>query len=215
MMRYSGLHREYRASFWEFLIWSLLVGTVFAVGYLGIPRILGDRRGYDLSIGIDAAIPYVGWAAIPYSLGYVIIFAPVFPFPQPSYMRRGVAAYLLAMAISFTLFLLVPVRCIPPLVSGTIDSFLLPRLPWLNDMGWNAFPSLHVAMTTLACLSLFKVSLKVSVLSAVIWAAIYASTLLLKRHYLVDGIAGAALGVTLHYFIIEPEFRRRGVLWAF
>jgi len=70
-------------------------------------------------------------------------------------------------------------------------------------------------MTTLACLSLFKVSLKVSVLSAVIWAAIFASTLLLKRHYLADGIAGAALGVTLHYFIIEPEFRRRGVSWAF
>ncbi len=202
-------------NFPEFLFWSVLVGTVFGAGYLGIPRILGEQPGYDLSIGIETKIPYIGWTAIPYCLGYVIVFAPIFPFPQSYYMRRGAAAYLLTMAVSFALFLLIPVRCIPPPVTGAVDSFLLPRLPWLDDKGWNAFPSLHVAMTTLACLSLFKVSSKISVLSFCIWASVFASTLLLKRHYLVDGIAGTIVGVTVHYLVIEPEFRRRRVPWAF
>ncbi len=191
------------------------MGTVFAAGYLSIPKILGERQGYDLSIGIEAMIPYASWAAIPYCLGYVIIIAPVFPFPQSHYMRRGAVAYLIAMIVSFALFLLIPVRCVPPPVTGGIDSFLLPRLPWLNDRGWNAFPSLHVAITTLACLSLLRVSVKISVLSILIWISVFASTLLLKRHYLVDGVAGVILATTVHYLVVEPEFRRRGVPWAF
>lgn len=198
----------------EFLFWAASVGVVFVTGYLGIPRILGERDGYDLSIGVESFIPYAGWAAIPYTLGYVIILGPAIPFHEMHFVRRGAAAYLLAMAICFSLFYLVPVRCIPPPATGPIDGFLLPRLPWLDDRGWNAFPSLHVAMATLACLSLLKVSHWVSLAALLIWTLVFASTLLLKRHFLVDGLAGAGLALTIHFRVVEPEFRRRGVVWA-
>lgn len=198
----------------EFLFWAASVGVVFVTGYLGIPRILGERDGYDLSIGVESFIPYAGWAAIPYTLGYVIILGPAIPFHEMHFVRRGAAAYLLAMAICFSLFYLVPVRCIPPPATGPIDGFLLPRLPWLDDRGWNAFPSLHVAMATLACLSLLKVSHWVSLAALLIWTLVFASTLLLKRHFLVDGLAGAGLALAIHFRVVEPEFRRRGVVWA-
>jgi membrane-associated phospholipid phosphatase len=73
---------------------------------------------------------------------------------------------------------------------------------------------LHVATATLALASLLKVSRPVSAVAVLLWLAIVASTLLLKRHYLVDVIAGAALGALAHAVIVEPEMRRRGVAWA-
>ncbi len=198
----------------EMLLWAVAVGVVFATGYLGIPKLLGDGTGLDLSIGLESYIPYAGWAAIPYTLGYAIILGPAIPFHEPHYVKRGAASYLVAMAVCFALFLLLPVRCIPPPATGPIDSFLLPRLPWLNDRGWNSFPSLHVAMATLSCLSLLKVNRTVTALSLLVWVSVFASTLLLKRHYLADGLAGTGLGILIYYIVVEPEFRRRGVAWA-
>lgn len=151
---------------------------------------------------------------MPYTLGYAYALAPALFFPELHFFRRGALALLATMAVCFVFFLTVPVRCVPPPLEGGLDALLLPRLPWLQDGGWNSFPSLHVATATLALLSLLKVSRGVSVIAALLWLAIVASTVLLKRHYLLDLPAGIAVGALAHFVIVEPELRRSGVRWA-
>lgn len=187
---------------------------MFFAGYLGIPRLLGDAPGLSLALSFERHVPYASWAALPYTLGYPYVLSPALFFSELHFFRRGAMALLALMAVCFACFLLLPVRCVPPPVAGGLDELLLPRLPWLQDGGWNAFPSLHVATATLALASLLKVSRSVSAVAVLLWLAIVASTLLLKRHYLVDVIAGAALGALAHAVIVEPEMRRRGVAWA-
>jgi len=199
---------------YEHLVWAALVGQAFFAGYLGIPRLLGDAPGLSLALPLEDRIPYAGWAALPYTLGYPFALAPALFFPELPLFRRGALALLALMGVCFACFLILPVRCVPPPVAGGLDALLLPRLPWLQDGGWNAFPSLHVATATLALGSLLRVSRPVSALALLLWLAIAASTLLLKRHYLLDVVAGAALGALAHVVLVEPELRRRKIGWA-
>lgn len=211
---FARLHAVRGVFTYEHLAWGLIVGQVFFAGYLGIPRFLGEREGISLALPIDRHIPYAGWAALPYTLGYPFALSPALFFPQLHFFRRGALALLAVMAVCFAFFVLLPVRCVAPPPTGGLDSLLLPRLPWLRDGGWNAFPSLHVATATLALGSLLRVSRATSVVALLLWAAIVASTLLLGRHYVVDAVAGAVVGVAAHLAIVEPELRRRRVAWA-
>ncbi|MEW6273058.1 MAG: phosphatase PAP2 family protein [Thermodesulfobacteriota bacterium] len=192
----------------------MIVGQVFLAGYLGIPRLLGDAPGISLALPFERHVPYAGWAALPYTLGYPFALSPALFFSELNFFRRGALALLATMAVCFAFFLLLPVRCVPPPVEGGLDALLLPRLPWLQDGGWNAFPSLHVATATLALLSLLRVSRLVGVVATLLWLAIVVSTLLLKRHYLVDLPAGAAIGALAHFALVEPELGRCGIGWA-
>lgn len=198
----------------EHLVWGLLVGQVFFVGYLGIPRLLGDRSGISLALPFERHIPYAGWAALPYTLGYPYAISPALFFPELPLFRRGALALIAVMVFCFACFLLIPVRCPAPPPEGGLDALLLPRLPWLQDGGWNAFPSLHVATATAALGSLLRVSRPVSAVALVLWLAIVASTLLLRKHYVLDVVAGALVGAVAHFRIVEPELARRGVPWA-
>ncbi|MEW6776094.1 MAG: phosphatase PAP2 family protein [Bdellovibrionota bacterium] len=193
----------------------LLVGNFFFLGYIGIPRLVDGREGISLAFSFERAIPYQSWAAVPYILGYPVVLLPGFLFPETHYFRRGTLALLSAMGVSFIFFLVLPIRCIPPPAQELIDAFFLDRLFWLDDGGWNAFPSLHVAVATAACLSLLRISFSWTVFGMILWLSIFASTLLLKRHYFLDSAAGAALGCAVHFLFVEPEFRRRGVPWVF
>ncbi len=198
----------------EHLIWALLVADFFAAGYFGIPRLLEGHPGISLATRLDDLIPYEGWAALPYTLGYLFVFLPALFFPELPYFRRGALALLFVMAVCFGFFLAFPVRFPPPEPRGFWDSLLLPRIPWLADQGWNAFPSLHVALASAAWAALLRISKPVSLLATILWALIFASTVLLKRHFFLDALAGLALGLAAHFWIVEPEFQRRKVRWA-
>lgn len=188
-------------------LWALLLGQFFALGYLGIPHLVEGRAWVSLAFAFEQRIPYRSWAALPYTLGYVYAVSPGFWFSEIHFFRRGALGLMAAMAVSFVCFLLIPVRVMTPVPTGFWDSLLLPRMLWLNDGGWNSFPSLHVATATLAWGSLRHVSPRVRHLASICWALIFTSTLLLKKHYLLDSLAGAVLGLILHRLIVEPVHR--------
>lgn len=190
-------------------LWALLVGQFFALGYLGIPRIVEGREWINLSFRFEDHISYQSWAALPYTLGYIYAVSPAWWFPEIRLFRRGALSLMATMAISFLCFLFIPVKVITPQPSGFWDALLLPRLIWLNDGGWNAFPSLHVATATLAWGSLKRLGPTISALATIAWALIFASTLLIKKHYLLDAIAGTVLGLAMHRLIVEPAHRAR------
>lgn len=187
-------------------LWALLVGQLFAFGYLGIPHLLEGREGINLSFAFERHIPYQSWAALPYTLGYLYAISPALWFSEIHLFRRGAISLMATMAVAFACFLLIPVRVDVPPPSGFWDQLLLPRMPWLNDGGWNAFPSLHAATATLAWGSLRRLPPRASAPATICWLLILASTLLLKKHYLVDTLAGVALGWVMYRWIVAPTF---------
>jgi membrane-associated phospholipid phosphatase len=172
------------------------------------------REGFSLALPFESSLPYLPYMAVPYLMGYTLVLLPALYFPEIKYFRRGAAALIVATVVSAIFFIFMPVRCVPPAPVGVLDQWML-NLHWLNDQGWNAFPSLHVAIASICCLSLTRIKPLLTWYAIMVWIAIFASTIFLKRHYLADSVAGCALGVLCHFLIVEPELRRHKLRWRF
>jgi membrane-associated phospholipid phosphatase len=68
-------------------------------------------------------------------------------------------------------------------------------------------------MATLSACSLLKTSRLISVLSIATWLLICASTVLLKKHYVLDVAAGVLLGAAIHFLLVEPVLKKEGIKW--
>jgi membrane-associated phospholipid phosphatase len=51
------------------------------------------------------------------------------------------------------------------------------------------------------------------VLSIATWLLICASTVLLKKHYVLDVAAGVLLGAAIHFLLVEPVLKKEGIKW--
>lgn len=150
--------------------------------------------GIDLSTPLDRAIPYVPIAAYAYALCYALIFVPPLVAWDARLFRhaaRGVAAVLVT---SFACFAAFPARVPYPPMGSAAGEWILRKNALFSDFGFNAFPSLHVALATFAALSVHAAR---PALRAPVWlvgTAIACSTVLVKRHFVIDVPAGALLG---------------------
>ena len=68
---------------------------------------------------------------------------------------------------------------------------------WINSWvaPYNAFPSLHVAISTICAISYFQIKSVLKWLMLVWVILIIASTVLTKQHYFLDVVSGLVLGV--------------------
>ncbi len=188
----------------------------FLIGYLGIALATSRMPARALDTPLDRAIPYVPAVWPIYQSVYLLVLLPTRLFARPSEMRAGAAANLACMTAAYACFLLFPVRILPPPLDGSAvpgAAFLSTRFALLfDDHGMNCFPSLHVAMATLAALCCARAGRGPGVLAWTLTALIAASSLLMKRHYLVDLPAGAALGAACYALFLRgrlaaPEAR--------
>jgi membrane-associated phospholipid phosphatase len=175
---------------------ALAVAALFLVGYFGIPRWLMSRGvvGVDLSTALDHAIPYAPALAYAYALCYLQVFVPPLVAPDARLFRhaaRGVAAILVT---GFAIFAAFPARVRYPPLGHEAGEWILRKNALFADFGFNAFPSLHVALAVFAALSVHDTRPGLRVPIWVSTVAIAASTVLVKRHFVVDVPAGAFLG---------------------
>ncbi len=170
--------------------------VLFVAGYFGLPRWLMSRgvAGLDLSTRLDHAIPYAPVAAYAYALGYALVFVPPLVAWDARLFRhaaRGVAAVLVA---SFACFAAFPARVRYPPVGFDAGEWILRKNALFSDFGFNALPSLHVALAVFAALSVHDARPALRWPVWAVTAAIALSTVLVKRHFVVDVPAGALLG---------------------
>ena len=194
----------------NYLWYSITVAFVFFTGYLFIPHLHDIEDAVDLGLGFEKHIPYVPFMALFYLAGYIVILAPAFFFHEYDLFKKGAQCLLTNMFIAYIFFIFFPVRVTPVQPVGFFDH-LLPYRGIFFDKGWNAFPSLHVAMATSSLLSVMQVSRPVSFASIFCWSGIFLSTILLKKHYLLDALAGIILGFFTFRFIVWPEMKRKGL----
>lgn len=157
----------------------------------------------SLATPLDGAIPYVPSVWPLYQSVYLLVLLPTRLFARPSEMRAGAAANLACMAAAYACFLFFPVRILPPPDASAAQAATFPGPStrfalFFDDRGMNCFPSLHLAMATIAALCCARADRRLGAPAWTLTGLIAISSLLLKRHYAVDLPAGIALGLACY-----------------
>jgi membrane-associated phospholipid phosphatase len=84
-------------------------------------------------------------------------------------------------------------------MNGYVFAFLLKNIFGSMDLGGAAFPSSHVAVSTLALLLNFRLNPRLARFLLPFTLLLYLSTIYLYAHYVVDVVAGLILGVAFYF----------------
>ncbi|MEK2600764.1 phosphatase PAP2 family protein [Burkholderia arboris] len=167
----------------------------------------GVTPRYVLATALDARIPFIAWSWFVYVafFPFVIVLAA---YARPSAFAAFKEAVLIAFVLGVVCFLLVPEAVPRPDVAEIGNAFVRHRVArmWQLDLAANGFPSLHVAVTCLACRMLTD---RRRIVAASIGLLICVSTLTLKQHTVADVLGGVALAMISALWVERRAWRRR------
>lgn len=164
----------------------------------------------DVSMPLDAWIPYLAWAAVPYYLADLFILGAgtAVMWKMGREFLRGIAAYAGVILLGGAVHILLPITAPWPSDPAPLQTFF-HSLPGVQP--YASLPSMHVALAVLpAALGQDVIENRAARALLIGGAAATAlATLLAKEHYVLDVAGGLALGLLGYVF-----WRRRGRLKA-
>ena len=162
------------------------------VVFVAVERFVVPR--YHFVTFADDSIPFIPWSWCVYVLFFpFVVTASAYASAEDFQLFKSAAS--LAFVAGLMCFMLVTEtvpRPDPDLIGNLFLRQRISRL-WGLDLPTNGFPSLHVAMTCLACRMLWCTRAKW--LAAATGALICLSTLTIKQHTLIDVAGGALLSL--------------------
>ena len=172
-----------------------LLAAAFAAAFFVTNELLRGREAPSLETPLDRAIPFFPPAVVAYGLVYFFLLVPVLEVRDLRLFARAVYAFCAYNLVALAVFLLLPTR-FPRPAALPVDSFFTwaVALVYAADPGYNNFPSLHVANAVFIACVARRVDRPAGAVITALAAAIAASTVLVKQHWIVDVIAGGALG---------------------
>ncbi|MDO4475828.1 MAG: phosphatase PAP2 family protein [Lachnospiraceae bacterium] len=181
--------------------WNMLV-------YNGVRLINADRTYYNLASGLDEKIPLISGFVVIYILAFVqwIIGYVLAGREGREFCFQYVGADIVAKTLTCICFLAVPTMLPrPELTGGGLMNGLL-SLIYRLDAPNNLFPSIH-CLESWFCLrtawKLKKVPGWYRVGTSVMTLLVFASTVCLKQHILID-IPGGILVLELGLLLVKP-----------
>lgn len=188
---------------------QMLAATFGMVAGLAIFLLLerGVTPRYVFATAIDARIPFIAWSWAIY-VGFFPFVIALAAYARPSAFAAFKQAALIAFVLGIVSFLLFPEAVPRPDVAEIGNAFVRQRLArmWQLDFAANGFPSLHVAVTCLACRMLAD---RRRIAATAIGLLICGSTLTLKQHTVADVLGGVALAMASALWVERRSLRRR------
>lgn len=195
----------------------LLGALVWQLSLYFLAKLLTDSRyHYSLAISLDGKIPFVPvfmliyWGAyISWGLNYILAARE-----SREHCRRAITADLIAKAICFVIFLILPTTIVRPGIVGGGLTAWLTRIMYAADTPVALFPSIHCVDSWLCWRFLTdckKVPRWYKWVNLVFSLLVCASTVLVKQHVFVDilgGIAVAEIGLFLSRTIYNRTEKR-------
>jgi membrane-associated phospholipid phosphatase len=178
-------------------------------GYYAIGLTTDPQSARSLGTAVDAAIPFVPITIYLYAWVYTAMLYPLFTVRSIRLFRRVVLAYSLVLVVSLVTFRLFPVTSLgfrpdPRLLQDRDFHDWGVRLNFSLDPPFNLFPSLHLSIATLVALTAWKARPAYGALATLMAIGIAIAVLTLKQHYVVDGLAGIALGSASYAVLVRP-----------
>ena len=163
-------------------------------------------EGNDVAWALDRITPLSPSWVYVYVLVFIASFVPAFVVVRRRLFRRVAVAYFAVEVVALVTFVVFPVHMTLRAEGLPVDSFATwgIRLCYWVDIPTNCFPSLHVAMSTLAALCCWKSDRLVAAIATVVAVLIGASTMLVKQHYFADVVFGFALASASYLSFVHP-----------
>lgn len=188
----------------------LLVAAVlslFVGGYFLIAWAVDPCAARSLRTPLDDRIPFVPESVFVYLVVYPGALFPVFVVRSAPLLRRVATSYALTILLAFACFLALPVTSVGLRagLEGLGDGFAVwaVRMLYALDPPTNLFPSLHLALVTLAVLSARKAGALYGGAPFLVVAGVSVSICTVKQHFWLDGVAGLALAATVYALLLR------------
>lgn len=196
---------------WVDLIWLMLF-PIININYI----IAGSlaQRGKDISLVLDKKIPFISAFIFPYLYWYVFVLLGlvfILSKDRKKYIRALLSMYM-AMCVCYLFYYLYPVEISRPVVANTTISNRLVNIIYENDRPFNCFPSIHVLNTYIIMrFTKIKDNKKWFYYTNITGILIIISTLFVKQHFILDGLAAITLAevVMLVARKIEDKYIQR------
>lgn len=146
---------------------------------------------YDLSTGLDSAIPFVPAFIVIYVLAYIQWVVGYILIARDSEERcyRVLSGEMLTKLLCGLIFLLLPTRMVRPEVTGTDVFSRMTALIYALDTPENLFPSIHCVESWLCfrgAIGAKKLGKGYKIGCLVFTLLVFASVLLVKQHLVAD-----------------------------
>jgi len=173
------------------------VGVPLAA-YLLIGYFTAGGQTYTLVTWYDSLVPLAPAWVIPYIYMYISAAAPAFAVEDVRVLKRWALTVALMYLLAAPIWIFYPVA-VPRTFHGGEDyfSYLLGLIQAL-DPPTNCFPSMHVAVATVAALVVRRVDRLVGTILLGSVFPIWYSTVAVGQHWIVDGAAGLALALVAY-----------------
>jgi len=194
---------NYRKGWREQILFLLLIGY-FVFGYLPLAAFMGSKGFYHV-VGFEweRKIPFM----VPFILGYSLVYASIFliywVIPSWEIFKKMVWGFFWMTTIHYLFFYFFPVKMIwrPEIVEVHTFFDWLARFIFSLDNTYNCFPSLHVAYPTLATVLAWRFIPKHRYFFMSLAFITAVSVVLVKQHYILDAVAGAAIAIVVGVLI--------------
>ena len=205
----NGGSRAAERYFWVSFFLTLLCNQI---PFQGARLLVRNRVHYSLELPIDSLVPFLPWMISVYLGCFVFWFLHyrlVAHLPREK-ADRFFAANLLAKAIIFLFYILLPTKMTRPALSGTGFWDLCLRFMYWIDEPNNLFPSLHCMIAWLCWLGVrgnAEVPPLWRVTAFVMALAVCFSTLAIRQHVLLDVFGGILLSEICYALAALPALR--------
>ncbi len=183
----------------EQLLIGLLMFGIWAAGYFSISHIIEGHNASTLpKLDLDDRIPFKPEFVFIYLSIYPLFLLPFFFIRNAAFFRVFSWAYITVMVVCYATYLTYPVAMLRPSFEQTSFSTWALQKVYNTDKPLNCFPSMHVAMSLLASLTIMEVHRVRGVLALLLTLLIAVSTLFIKQHYILDVVAGMLLTLLVY-----------------
>ncbi len=174
---------------WLDLAW-LIILPIINVNYVIAGAIA--KSGKDISITLDKEIPYISAFIFPYIYWYVFVFLGlifILSKDRKRYLKSLMAIYI-SMCICYLFYYFYPVEIARPIIPNNTLPNRIVNLIYEVDRPLNCFPSIHVLNTYIIIrFTRIKDNKSWFIYTSIIGMLIILSTLFIKQHFILDGVA--------------------------
>jgi len=183
---------------------ALLMFGIWAAGYFAVAYATEGQATHKLrTFSWERELVVFPEFVLIYLTIYPTFLLPFLFIHQKDFFRLFSLAYISVMCICYVIYLFFPVSIDrPELPVHSFSSWALAIVYWA-DRPWNCFPSMHVAMSLLAALTILEVHRIRGMLILVLTLWIAYATVLIKQHYVLDVLAAIALTFTIHFVYVR------------
>lgn len=191
----------------------LAVLIVNVLAYFVTRLFTGGLTHFDMTTAVDRAIPFVPVFSVIYVLAYLqwIVGFILIAREERSFSFRVLSGEIISKLICAVLFLVIPTTMVRADITGNGFFSEIVRLLYRIDTPDNLFPSLHCLESWIcfrAAMKMKKTGPAYTYCSLAFTLLVFASTVLIKQHVVVDIIAGV-LVCELGQFIAEKAHTER------